>query len=340
MNKERIAGFWSVQETRKLSPKQILGHEDPAPFLMSFCFDLAALKRSIKATGIVNPPLLTRDHEGRLQVVCGYKRVLAAQELGLDTISCRVVSNNGLPQEQLLLLSLYENLATRTLNIIEKALVLRHLSRFYSPDVIVKRFMAILGLPKRAQVYELYLELERNLNTPIKEALAKGEIQLKTAQLFLIVGGKNAEILFNFGSKLKFTVNQWFQFLDMISDIMANTNCSAKEILDSPEIASVLNRKTSNIPQQANAILDVLRKLRYPHLVLAEEHVKKKIASLHMPEGVRIYFPKGLEDSQYKLEVSFKDGTSLKKKLQELINDASLDNIKSPLFEANTALGK
>ena len=54
---------------------------EPGPYCMSFGFELTALTESIKLFGLLNPPFVTAGAEGKLDVVPGYRRLLAAKAL-------------------------------------------------------------------------------------------------------------------------------------------------------------------------------------------------------------------------------------------------------------------
>ena len=61
------------------------------PFCMSFDFDLELLKESISQYGILNPPVVIKNADDSFSIVAGYRRLLAAQELGLKNAECRLL---------------------------------------------------------------------------------------------------------------------------------------------------------------------------------------------------------------------------------------------------------
>ncbi|HDM10612.1 MAG TPA: hypothetical protein ENF92_08870 [Desulfobacteraceae bacterium] len=320
---------------KKISVADVLSDSNSRQYLMSFGFDLDELKTSIATVGIINPPILRQNEGGKIEIVTGYRRLRAASELHIEQVTSRVFLHNELAPDQALLVALYENLSIRTFNIIEKALVLRNLSRFYGKEEIIRTYMPLLGLPKRDEVYRQYLEMEKTLSEPIKEALANGKIQMKTAEILLEVDDNSREIISHFGSALNLNINQWHQFVDLTVDLMNIENRPASEVLEEIDINLLKPASTiSNLPQQANAVLNFLKSKRHPRATAFQKQIRKKLGKMKLPEGARIVFPYYAEEPEYRLEVSFKDGPSLRERLLKIANDPMLHSIRLPLIEA------
>ena len=54
------------------------------PFSMSYAFDPGPLILSIKNAGLINPPILREDEQGKLDIVAGYRRVEALKSLAWE----------------------------------------------------------------------------------------------------------------------------------------------------------------------------------------------------------------------------------------------------------------
>ncbi|RLB18616.1 MAG: hypothetical protein DRG63_02120 [Deltaproteobacteria bacterium] len=314
----------------------LINRDNCAPYLMSFGFDLGPLKESIQTVGLINPPLLRRNEKGELEVVLGYKRILAMAELNRNTVASRILSHEDMEPRDALLMALYDNLATRLFNPMEKALILTRLGNHFSDKELCDRFMPLLGLPRHVELYRFYLEMEKDFSNPIKEAVAKGQLQLKSARLLLGLDVESREYLFEFTKKLMFNINQRHQLIDIVIDLANIGGRSIKELLKDPEVMALVNDPRRNMPQKSRAILALLRAKRFPRLTHVENQIRKKIASLDLPDGVKIGIPPYLEGSEYTLEVSFKDGKSLFEKLKDIMDNSNLENFQSLLAEAGT----
>ena len=97
-------------------------NENPGPYCMSFGFDLKPLIHSVETFGLINSPIVTKDREGSVEVVVGYRRILALKHLQWKQIPCRDLSHAGFSPLDLLLLNLHDNLTTRLFNAVEKGM--------------------------------------------------------------------------------------------------------------------------------------------------------------------------------------------------------------------------
>ena len=318
---------------RKVDIASEISDQESYPYLMSFAFDLATLKASIASVGLINPPILREGERGDMEVVTGYRRIRAAHELGIQEIQCMVVSCHAMNANHALLVAFYDNLATRSFNVIEKGLALEHLSRFHTAAEIVETYMPLMGLAKRKEVYEQYLRIQRRLTDSVKWALAKGKIQLKTAEILLEADEENIDIIYSYGKQLNLNANQWHQFVDMTVDLMKIEGVSARDLFDELGISSVIDQDIKNVPQQVNTVLDILRSRRYPKVTSTQKLLRRKFAAIEMPPGARIIPPPNLEGTEYKLEVLFKEGSSLRANLLKIANDPNLISLEPPLSE-------
>lgn len=100
------------------------------PFQPRREFDQAAtdeLAQSIRKHGVLQP-LLVRSVGEQYQLIAGERRWRAAQQVGLETIPCRVVE---LDDKQVCEAAIEENIKREDLNVIEKALAFKdYLARF------------------------------------------------------------------------------------------------------------------------------------------------------------------------------------------------------------------
>lgn len=99
---------------------------------------VASLGRSIAEVGLLHPLLVRRRDDGDYQLVAGYRRLLAAAAMGLETVPVLILEGNA-PALQV---QLVENLQREDLNPLEKAMA-------------VKAYMDAAGLSKRAAAQKL-----------------------------------------------------------------------------------------------------------------------------------------------------------------------------------------
>jgi ParB family chromosome partitioning protein len=308
----------------RVDPKNI---ECPGPYCMSFGFDLDPLVLSINTIGLVNSPLLIGNTHGRMTVVAGYRRILALRSLKHDKIPCRIISESQLSPLECLLINLYDNLATRALNEVEKAMILCRLALWLPRAEVLDRYMGLLGLPSHEPTFLLFVKIEQELENAIKEYLAKGRLSLQVAKAFLDMDHNTRRHIFELISSLKLNINQQKQLFEYIIDISYRDSRFISSLFKEPQFMGIYHDNGLNNPQKAKAVLEFLRTKRFPHLTGAERAFKKKVSRLDLPEGVRIKAPPFFEAPHYRLEVLFKDGKELSEKIERLSKKAGLAGI-------------
>ena len=84
-----------------------------------------------------------------------------------------------------------------------------------------------------------------------------------------------------------------------------------------------------NNPQKGRALIRHLRMRRYPSVSKAEREFKKMVSKLNLGKMVRIDHSLSFESPYYRLEVLFKDGPSLREKLENFMRE-DIDSLRDP----------
>ncbi|RLB34973.1 MAG: hypothetical protein DRH11_04290 [Deltaproteobacteria bacterium] len=307
--------------------------DDPGPFCMSFAFDLGVLADSIKKIGLLNPPYVIGKKQGRgFEVVSGYRRVLAVKALGWEKVLCKDISNSVTSPLEYLVFNLYDNLATRTFNDVEKGMILCRLDPLVPRKEILEEYMPLLGLPSHEPTLEVYLRVP-DLALEIKEAFARGQLSFQSVRALEDMDSLSQSQVFKWISELKFNFNQQRQFLEILVDLALKDGISVFEFLAKEELSRYLEDPIENRPQTAKRTLQALHELRYPRLTRAERIFREKVANLNLPEGAILKAPAYFEAPGYCLEVRFRDGKSLKRKMEALLNIKQLANLDDAWVE-------
>jgi ParB family chromosome partitioning protein len=284
--------------------------QSAGPYMMSYGFDLHTLIESIQKVGLINPPLVARNQEGPFDIVSGYRRILALKALGEAKALCRDVTSVLPSPLERFLANFYENLSIRDFNDIEKALVLRKLQEHVTMDKILSSFMPLLSLPSHDGTLKFYLKL-LDLNEGAKKSLARKEISIKTAKVFVEIEEEAQQVLFKWIDVLKLNFNQQSKFIEYTQDICIRERMSTAELLSEQFIVMILENPRLNNPQKAKAVLDTLRVKRFPRLARAQEAVERAASKISMPSEASIDYDPYLEDPSYRLEIKFKHGKDL-----------------------------
>lgn len=306
--------------------------QGPGPYGMSFGFDLAPLTHSIREIGLINAPCVIEKPSGQINIVTGYRRVMAARALEWSELPCRDLTPLDLSPLHLLVLSLKDNMTTRVFNDVEKGMVLSRLIKFVPREEILYQYMPMLHVPSNDPLLTLFLALEE-ADTDIKEAVSDGRLPLRNVKRLFALHSDSRDRVFLWLSNIKFNANQQVQFLEIIEDISKREEKEIPDILSENEMLGLLHDDKRNNPQKAKHVLEVLRRRRFPLLTRAEQVFHKQIAGLRLPNGIAIHHPPHFEGSQYQLEACFRNGTELRKMLEKLVRMKDIDRVGDPWEE-------
>src|SRR5262249_13540394 len=143
-----------------------------------------ALQASIAAVGLLNPPVLWQAVDGgRYVIVCGYQRLLACRDLQYPSVPAQVYRAAEKPALDAFRMNLLDNLTVRTLNPVEKAMVIRRLRLVFQVPVetILSTYHRLLGLPPQRPTMDDYFNLA-TLPQAMQEALLREELSLESAR--------------------------------------------------------------------------------------------------------------------------------------------------------------
>lgn len=306
--------------------------ENPGPYCMSFGFDLKPLIRSIEKFGLINIPFVAKDREGKVDVVAGYRRIMALRSLKCKRISCRDISDSGFSPLELLLFNLYDNLATRRFNDVEKGMILNRLILHLLREEIMANFMPLLNLPSHESTLDIFLKLEE-LDHHIRTFFVEKGLSFQAIKAFLDMDIDSRSAIFKWISDIKFNSNQQIKLIEYSENISIKEEKKISDLLGEEQFLWILKDKKLNNPQKSKLVLDLLRSRRFPLLVRSEKAFQKEISRLPLPEGVRLYHSPFFEDPDYRLEMVFRTGNELKEKINSLSRLDGLERIGDPWQE-------
>ena len=305
---------------------------DSGPYCMSFKFDLGPLIRSIQKWGLLFPPFVVVNESGNMDVVIGFRRILALKSLKWDKAPMKDLSEKKLSALDLLLLNLYDNLAVRSFNDVEKGMILNRLRPHLSEKVLREVYMPLLGVPPRDSIAPVYEKLE-NADSEIKVSLADGTLSFGTVKALLDADPESRTVLFEWIKDFRFNLNQQSFFIDITEDISINEEKSISQLLAEAPITKIRRNKTLNNPQRSKRLLAYLRSRRYPRLAESEKAFERKIKTLGLPGNVKISYPPSFEGPDYRLEILFTNGKRLGETIKVLSGMDGLVGIGDPWEE-------
>ncbi|MFH0798744.1 MAG: ParB/RepB/Spo0J family partition protein [Pseudomonadota bacterium] len=293
-------------------------------YRITFAPRLDALKRSIKAVGLIQPINVRHTPEGTYQIVTGYKRVLVLQELGRQSLPAIVHEPNDLSTTQAFLWNLHENALTRPLNVIEKSTALVKLSQFYSmsEEDLVKQFLPLLDEEPSYKILHQLLSLA-TLTEPLKNHIVMGDVALSSAARIAEFTPSTQQVLLPVLAHIRPSTNKLNELLSLIREISARDGMSVEEILARYQLLQVVADPGTAPSDKVRALRQALRGIRLPQLSERQRQFAELITNLDLPEAAKLVTDPYFENQKMKLEYQFsqpEELNSLVSKIQEAFN--------------------
>lgn len=298
-------------------------------FAATYPLECKRLKESITRVGLIQPVIVRKQEKTeKYQLVCGLRRALACRELDFKQIEALVYSEAELSGQDGFLLGLFENLAHRDLNDIEKSIVLNKLHYQFGVDQsrIIEDYLPLLGLEAGEAVFRQYLPLTE-LNEEIKEYIVRKRLPVRASSRLLALSPEDRRASFRLISRLNLGVNLIVEFLTYLEETSRRDEIPVRELLDDREIEAVLGNKELTRPRKIELIRKILRGKRYPQLTGLEAQVEEKLRQLHLPPELKVSPPAYFEGDELKVEFQFRDPKELKRMADKLLKLSDLPEL-------------
>jgi len=272
------------------------------------------LRRSIQAVGLLQIPLLQGRQHGRFRIVAGSRRLLICRELGLEPVTCQIL-HESLSPEACLRLAVYDNVATRVLNPVEKSLVLAKMLASLPRPQVIGEFMPLLDLEPSSKLLSRYLELQR-LEKDMLDALADGTLHERTASALVPLAPSDRRALSALFGEFSFSVSVQEEIIELAVEIGRREGMAPAEVLKADAIAALRREQKRPARHRAEEIRRYLQGRRTPRLTARWERFLRETQELGLPSHVRLVPPPYFEGPHWRLECTFQSGKDLARVLQ------------------------
>ena len=271
---------------------------------------------SIQTVGLIQKPLLQRKSDGLFRIICGSRRLAVCQQLGLEPLSCEVLPTSTSPVTSLRM-SIYDNIAHRGLNPVEKSLVLTKMAQHLDQPQLVQEFMPLLDLEPSDTLCGRYMQMSP-LEEPILDAIARGTLHERIGFILSPLEREDRLAFFNFFQELPFSVSVQEELVETVVEIGQRDNFAPRQILDSAEVNDLRRAHKRPARQRAQQIRRQLQARRAPRLTARKERFAREARDLGLPSGVRLIPPPYFEGPKWSLEFTFTGAEELAVRLRSV----------------------
>jgi hypothetical protein len=281
---------------------------------------------SIQTVGLIQKPLLQRKKDELLRIVCGSRRLAVCQQLGLEPLSCEILPASISP-ETCLRMAIYDNIAQRDLNPVEKSLVLTKMAQHLDQAQLIQEFMPLLNLEPSTVLFSRYKKL-LPLEESILDAIAGGTLHERIGFVLSPLEQGDRLAFFNFFQELPFSVSVQEELVETVVEIGQRDNLTPRQVLDSTEVNDLRRAHKRSARQRVQAIREQLLATRAPRLTARKERFYREVGELKLPAGVRLVPPPYFEGPRWSLECTFERGDELATRLRQLAELADQPEFK------------
>lgn len=288
------------------------------------CKNLSFLKTSIKKYGLIHYPILTERKEG-LIIVSGWRRILACIELDMGEIPIYLLLEDD--DLKVLLFRIYEDLASRELNFLEKAEIISKLKSFgMRREEIIEKYLPLLSINPSSYDFNIYFSLS-NLDKSVKEAILDENISFQSARVLTLFSKSDQKRLLPFLIPLSFNYQK--ELLGDIYEILKRDNISLKNLSTKQNIKKIIESEKFSALEKAKKIREIIKEMRYPLLSSWEVAYKDWIRKLKLPSSIKIIHDKFFEEEGLNLNIKFKNPKDLENSLKKMLEICKKEDFRN-----------
>lgn len=278
-------------------------------FIAGYKGGISHVRDSISEIGLINFPVL-RIHGETVQVVTGWKRIMAASELGWDSITAKIYEPGELSDEASLKYIYHDN--SDRMDDMELAELMVKFRDMLGKDdrEMIRDVLPFLGIPPSRKQYDRYLGLE-SLEYPVKDAYYSQRITIEQCQMLSETTVREKTVLLTrVLDKYKLNVNESRQVIKDIEEIALRDKRDLTELLDGVEETTGEGGK--------DGIRAELRKMRYPSLSRVEKSYTEALKDLNLPPDVNIVTSPHFEGDHIEIRIRVSTPEGLTKAISRI----------------------
>jgi len=288
-------------------------HLDDERFRISCHSNLDKIIFSLKEIGLVNPPIVTL-REPHIVLVSGWKRVLGCINLSFSQIPVYMLDEKD--DLKAFRMSFYENLATRSYDIVEKAEIVGKLKKLgEDTNSIVKKYLPLIDIHPTRFHLDVYLAVFK-FDPEIKKLILEKNVLFSSLQLLTEFTPRERRLLLPLLSCLG--QNKMKEILEDLLEISWKHNIPAWKFLLSRDIRDIQDSENLSSVQKADKIRLLLRRKRYPTLFAWTESFDSVLKKMCWPKEVSVSPSNYFEGEEIYVKFNFENMEEFRKKLAKL----------------------
>jgi len=290
--------------------------------------DLESLVESIKASGLLNPPILAPEDNNNYIIVCGFRRISACLRLGWDRVDARFVDSDA-SETDCSVAAIAENCSQRELNLIEMSRAVNLLAGTLPDGADIQKFARQAGLPVAPAILSKVRPL-CHLPAGMQQGILSGTLSLAMADRLSQMPEEDAFEAYTLFCDIHAGLNVQREILDNAEESALREGIKMVDILRSENIMGIRSSEALDRSGKTGLIRRLLKARRYPALTETEERFENRTGALGLPGEMKLVPPAGFEGQDYILSLKFRSIEQLRKQknaIERMLNDDVLKKI-------------
>lgn len=261
------------------------------------------LVQSIREAGILDPPLVVEGDP--CDVVCGFRRLGAARQLGHRVVSVRVLTEKECPAERALRMAIEHNTWSGPLGPMDVALVLKRHEELLGRDERrwCKQVLPACGVPPTARSLRQHLSL-LELPADAQQAVHQDVLGLKHAELLMRFPTGEREAVFGaLWHACHLSHSERLELLHLLDELARRDSTTASRILVEPSVSAILSDGRIDSRQRGHRLRRSLAERRWPTLMAQRARLRQALDALGLPQDVRVTTPSLFEDDALEIRL-------------------------------------
>lgn len=287
-----------------------------------------SLRESFSKAGIIQPPVLQTKGVS-FRIVCGFRRLEFLRDEGIFKTNAFIREAEENPYS-LFQRSLFENLTSRDLNLVEKAKIIdRLLNTFEKSKIEINReYFPFLGLGQNNKWFD-WLSSLLVMPQEIQISFMKGDLSLDLIDFFSGIEAGLQLNLLNLFNEFQVNKNKQKEILHLLQDLLKNEACTLDGFLTHSYLSELKQAKMTP-SQKADKFFQWVSEWRYPMYSRAEKSFKKWISEQKISPLVDFQHSPFFELKKYDVRFSFRNSEDLERIIEKLnqIRQAGLEDLE------------